>query len=264
MSKLNELFRKRIGIPANEVITFENVDRLLEKTAKTIPFENLCILKGKTTEITKDNLIHKLLEQNQGGLCYELNSLLYLFLIENGFKTELTRGITYDHLNQRWSKVGKTHVTNLLHHNENLYIVDTGYGGNLPLKPVPLTGETVSSENGEFRLVREDSEHGDYILYIKLKNKDLDWKKGYAFESNKRYSNVTQFNEVQNIIVNHPDSPFNKKPLVNRLTDNGNMTLTDTSFTEWMDGNITKEEIDEMRFNEIAKEHFGILFPLKS
>lgn len=258
MSNLNELYRNRIGIPVDEQIAFENLDKLLEKTAKTIPFENLCILQGKTNEITKDNLIHKVLEQKGGGLCYELNSLLYLFLVENGFKTELIRGITYDHTNKRWSKVGKTHAANLLHHNGELYIVDTGFGGNLPLKPVPLNGEKVTSENGEFRLVREESEHGDYILYIKLKHKDQDWKKGYAFDLNERYTNIIDFNVVQKIIVEHPDSSFNKKPLVNRLTDKGNMTLTDTSFTEWIDGKMSKEEIDEKRFKEIAKEYFGL------
>lgn len=42
MSNLNLLFRERIGFPINKNITFEDLDIILEKTAKTIPFENLC------------------------------------------------------------------------------------------------------------------------------------------------------------------------------------------------------------------------------
>jgi N-hydroxyarylamine O-acetyltransferase len=258
MSNVNTLLRNRIGISDNEDITFENLSLVLEKVAKTIPFENMCIIEKKTTEISKDNLIKKLLVQNEGGLCYELNTILYLFLIENGFNTTQIRGATYDQVNQRWSPVGKTHVFNLVKHHEQLFIVDTGFGGNLPLKPVPLNGEIVSSQNGEFRVVHEESEHGDLIFYMKLKHKDQEWKKGYAFQSNTRIEHVSEINDVQKIIVEHPASPFNKKPVITRITDKGNITLTETSFTEWVDGNIEKEDIDEKRFKEIAKQNFGL------
>jgi len=63
MSDLNLLFRNKIGIPDSEVITFENLDSVLEKTAKTLAFENLSILEKRTTEITKENLINKIIIQ---------------------------------------------------------------------------------------------------------------------------------------------------------------------------------------------------------
>jgi N-hydroxyarylamine O-acetyltransferase len=258
MSNVNTLFRKRIGFSANEVITFENLHQVLEMVAKTIPFENMCIIEKRTSEISIDNLTRKILEQNEGGLCYELNTILYLFLIENGFNTTQIRGATYDHVNQRWSPVGKTHVINLIQYQDQLFIVDTGFGGNLPLKPVPLNGETVASQNGEFRVVHEESEHGDLILYMKLKHKDHEWKKGYAFHSNTRIEQISEINEVQKTIVEHPASPFNKKPIITKITDKGNITLTETTFTEWKDGTIEKEDINEKRFKEIAKENFGL------
>jgi N-hydroxyarylamine O-acetyltransferase len=71
MSNINLLFRKRIGIPQNEVITFQNLDKVLEKTAKSIPFENLCIIENRTKEITIENLTIKILKQHEDGLCYE-------------------------------------------------------------------------------------------------------------------------------------------------------------------------------------------------
>jgi N-hydroxyarylamine O-acetyltransferase len=36
------------------------------------------------------------------------------------------------------------------------------------------------------------------------------------------------------------------------------MTLTANTYTEWIDGSIEKEDIDELRFKEIAKAKFGI------
>lgn len=258
MSNINLLFRKRIGIPQNEVITFQNLDKVLEKTAKSIPFENLCIIENRTKEITRENLASKILKQHEGGLCYELNSILYFFLIENNLSPTLIRGVTYNHMQQQWSATGNTHVLNLITHNGQEYLVDTGFGGNLPLKPVPLSGETVASSNGEFRVDREDSEHGDYILYMKLNHKGEDWKIGYALNSKEKIQNINELNEVQKIIIDHPESAFNKKTLITKITDKGNITLTDTSFTQWVDSALKKEIVDETRFKEIRKEYFNL------
>ncbi|MEH7493698.1 arylamine N-acetyltransferase family protein [Neobacillus niacini] len=258
MNDLNVLFRNRLGLPQDAIITFQYLDTVLEKTAKTIPFENLCIIENRTKEITKENLTSKIIEQNEGGLCYELNTILFLFLFENNFKLTLIRGVTYNHIEQRWSPTGNTHVLNLITHNGQVYVVDTGFGGNLPLKPVPLSGESVASSNGEFRVEHIESEHGDYILYMKLNRKDEDWKVGYAFNTKEDVQNITELNEVQRIIVEHPESAFNKKPLITKITDKGNITLTDTSFTQWINSVLKKESIDEKRFNEIRKEYFKI------
>lgn len=128
----------------------------------------------------------------------------------------------------------------------------------MPLTPVPLTGETVASDNGEFRIRQVDSEHGDYVLEMKLKHKDADWRIGYAFDSKHPVTDVSEWNEIQRIIAEHEDSPFNKSPLITKITDQGNITLTNTSFTQWRDGVVTKEKIDDARFKELLKQYFGL------
>jgi len=258
MRELNSLFRKRICISEDEKITFGTLDNILEKTAYNIPFENLCVIENKTNDITKENLMNKILLQKEGGLCYELNSMFYLFLIENGFNASLVRGVVYNHENQRYQTIGRNHATILIIHDEQTYLIDTGFGANLPLKPVPLTGETITSTNGEFRIEKVNTEHGDYILHIKLKHKDPDWRIGYAFDSKRTVTDLLELNEIQSSISEHPESPFNKNPLITRLTSEGSITLTDSSFTQWVDGNLTKEKIDYARFKELSKQHFGI------
>ncbi|KRE48912.1 arylamine N-acetyltransferase family protein [Paenibacillus sp. Soil724D2] len=257
MYELNGLFRKRMGIPENQKITFETLDHILRKTALSLPFENLSIISNKTSIITKESLITKMLVKNEGGLCYQLNPLLYFFLVENGFNAALVRGEVYNYATKDWSKLGRTHVTILLQHKGQTYLVDTGFGGNLPLKPVPLNGETTSSVNGEFRVKAMESDYGDYVLELKLKYKDTDWKIGYAFDTKRPLENLSELNEVQGIIVQHKESRFNKTPLITQLTSDGNVTLTDTSFTQWMNGKSSKEQIDNVKFKELAKQHFG-------
>lgn len=258
MPDLNQLFRNRIGFPQDETITFEKLHAILEKTAMSIPFENMCIITNKAVDVTKENLINKILLNNKGGLCYDLNTILYYFLIENGFHADLVRGVVYNQNTMQWSSTGRTHVAIVLTHDGQRFLVDTGFGGNLPLKPVPLNGDIVNSKNGQFRIENVDTEHGDYIFHMKLKHKDQDWKIGYAFDTKK---NVVEsdLNQVQKIIIEHPESSFNKKPLITRFTETGNLILTDTSLTEWADGKMTKKDIDPQEFKIIAKNQFGIL-----
>ena len=258
MNHLNESFRQRMGIPMNEKITFESLDNILVKTATTLPFENLCILANIIEPITKENLINKILVRNEGGLCYQLNPLLYFFLLDNGFNAVLVRGDIYNHEIKDWSKVGRSHVFILLQHESSTYLVDTGFGGNLALKPIPLTGETTASANGEFRVITKNSEHGDCIFEMKLKYKDTEWKTGYAFDSKRAIADLTELNELQKTIVEHQHSRFNKTPLITQLTSDGNVTLTDTSFTQWSNGESKKDLIDPHKFKELAKLHFGI------
>lgn len=258
MSKLNALFRERINFPENEKITFETLDDVLIKTAYSVPFENLCIIHNKIPVISKESLVNKLLVNKEGGLCYELNPLLYFFLFENGFNAVLIRAEVYHQETQRFNTLGRTHVAILATHKEQTYLIDTGFGGNLPLKPVPLTGDTMTSMNGQFRIKQEYSEHGDYWFEMKLKHKHTDWRIGYAFDSRKPVTDVSECNEIQKIIFEHQDSPFNKNPLITKLTNRGSITLTDTTFTQWEDGSVTKEKIDNVSFKKLIKYHFNL------
>jgi N-hydroxyarylamine O-acetyltransferase len=258
MSTLNTLFRKRIGLSETQPITFNMLDDILEKIAITIPFENLCVISKNTSDINEENLIQKILVKNEGGLCYELNTILYYFLLQNEFKVELARAIVFDHNHQDFAAIGRTHVIILLTHGGNIYVVDTGFGGNLPLRPVPLSGESVSSFNGEFRIRNIESKHGDYLFEMKLTYKDTDWKLGYAFFSTQPITDMSEMDLVQKIINENPLSSLNKSPLITKLTRNGNVILTDTSYTIWNDGKVTKEEIDQNQFKKLAKQYFQI------
>lgn len=257
MRNLTALFHQRIGIPENEMITFEKVSEILEKTAKEIPFENLSIINNTNKDITKENLVDKMFKEKGGGLCYELNPLFYYYLLENGFKATMASGVVYNPSTGEYTKLGRTHVTIIIEHENQTYLIDTGFGANLPLTPVPFSGETVSTNNGEFRIKEANHEYEDYCLEMKLKHKDSDWRIGYAFDS-KNPINTDELNQIQTIIKEHPGSSFNKHPLITRLTDNGSVSLTSHTFTQWQDGIVSKETVDEESFKELAKQHFGM------
>ncbi len=258
MNDLNLLFRKRIGMNSEEPITIENLGGVLELTAAGLPFENLCTLSGSLDELNETSLADKILHRNEGGLCYDLNGILYLFLKENGLDVQLVRGSVYVPELNGFSPTGRTHAAIILNDRGERYLIDTGFGGNLPLRPVPLDGSEIITPTGDFRVKKEESEFGDCLLEMKLKNKDTDWRRGYAFDSRDPVDDVSDLSEMKKIITEHPQSPFNKKPLLTRVTADGSMVLTETSFTRWMDGQVAKEEIDASQFKQLAKEHYNL------
>ncbi|WLR54436.1 arylamine N-acetyltransferase [Mesobacillus subterraneus] len=256
--ELNHLFRKRIGFFESEKITAANLGILLEMTAAALPFENLGTLSGDLSNLNEERLVDKILLKNEGGLCYDLNGILYLFLKENGLDVRLIRGSVYVPDLNGFSPTGRTHAAILLNGEGKGYLVDTGFGGNLPLRPVPMDGTEISSPNGDFRVNQYDSEFGDYLLEMKLKYKDSEWRIGYAFDSREPIENVSDLSEMKKIITKHPQSPFNKKPLLTRVTANRSMVLTETSFIQWTEDGVEKEVIDAKRFKQLAKEFYNI------
>ncbi|WP_429311119.1 arylamine N-acetyltransferase family protein [Paenibacillus mucilaginosus] len=264
MSNVNAPFRARIGLLDDGPLTFDQLSTVLERTAFAVPFENFAIIESRTQTISKEQLLDKITVQGEGGLCYELNTLFYFFMLDNGLDARLVSGVVYNHEKQRYPATGRTHVTILLRHENRTYLIDTGFGSNLPLRPLPLSGEPVSSSNGDFRIVPAYGEHaelGDYVLEMKLKHKHSEWMTGYVFDTAKTITDDTELNAIQRIIAEHSDSPFNKKPLVTKVTERGTITLTPSFFTEWCDGVMTKTPVDESSYRELLWRYFGMPRP---
>lgn len=253
MTDFNLLFRQRLGLSMEQKITFDDLEGILDCTSKAWPFENLTIMRRKKESITRDNLINKILNRHEGGLCYELNPLLHLFLLENDFDTSMYYGRVYN-----GTEYGdKTHVMFLVKHQGEDYLVDTGFGGNLPLKPVPMDGETIDSRNGSFRIVEDDDGH---ILKMNLSASQKGWTDGYKFYISDPVRNLEDLNLVQDIIIGSDTSPFNKDPLITAFTKQGRHTLTKTNYTVWSGKDSEKMEITSDQFYSYAEKYFNFKF----
>lgn len=253
---LSALFHARIGYRGEGRVRFADLERILELAALAIPFENLSIVEKRSEPVSRESLMRKILMRGEGGLCYELNPLLFFYLQEQGFAVRLARGSVYDAESGRFSQTGRTHVAVLLAHAGQTWLIDTGFGGNVPLKPVPLTGEAVASQAGSFRVAKRETEHGNYVLEMKIRHKDDDWRTGYAFDS-RAPVDERDLEDVRAIIERHPASSFNKHRIVTRLTERGSITLTDHSLTRWTDGVQHKEPIGKAAFGRLYGQYFA-------
>ncbi|KKK33501.1 hypothetical protein WN59_12210 [Salinicoccus sediminis] len=251
MNDLNMMFRKRIRLQTNFQIAFENLENVLELTAQALPFENTAVMFNRTNAISRDNLIEKMLIQNEGGLCYELNPLLHLFLSENDFDSAMYYGRVHN-----GTDFGtKTHVMFLVKHGRRAYLIDTGFGGNLPLRPVPMNGDTVHSRNGSFKVTEVSDGH---VLMMNLATSQKGWIPGYKFYLNDPVAGIGELDRVQKIIKESETSPFNKEPLITAFTEAGRHTLTDKNYTIWADGHVKKTEVLPGQFYELAEKYFNL------
>ncbi|CAM4404592.1 N-hydroxyarylamine O-acetyltransferase [Bacillus manliponensis] len=261
MTNFQKQFFERLKMKEKESISFTDLPQLLHAMAQTVPFENLSIIEGKTKEISKENLQEKILTNKRGGLCYELNPLMYYFLKDYGFDVHLVSGTVYQAAANKWA-VDSGHIATILQYHGELYLIEVGFGSYLPLAPVPFSGNTVHSTTGDYRIRKETTEKGNYILEMKNNHEFLntahsnEWSIGYAFYV--EGVDERKVNAAQKIIVEHEQSPFNKVPILVKLIEDGHASLTKESFTLTKNGEKKKEAITPQQYFELSRSVFGV------
>ncbi|MEC2934228.1 arylamine N-acetyltransferase [Bacillus cereus] len=266
VTELHTGFFSRLHMSPLEEVKFKDLHEILLRMAYVIPYENLDVMEKNIRKITRKNVQEKLLLMHRGGLCYELNTLLYYFLHDCGFDVYRVAGTVFDLGGDKW-KPDDGHVIIILNYNNQKYIVDGGLASHLPLHPIPFSGEVISSQTGKYRIRQQNTEKGTYLLEMKKGENGesaqfLDseptntWRTGFAFTLDEIDKN--KVNAIQNIIVEHPDSPFNKGYIVCKLIEDGHISLTKQSFTETRKGQKRKHTINEEEYQRILKEVFDI------
>ncbi|MEH7462140.1 arylamine N-acetyltransferase [Bacillus thuringiensis] len=245
---LNDFFN-RIQYEKQDV-TFENIRVLQSQFAKHIPFENMSIIQNENVHITFDDLKRKIIDNQRGGVCYELNPLFYYVLKELGFDVHLIGGTIFSNEKNR---LIQTHFATILHHNGQRYLVDVGFGSHHALQPLPFTGETITSPTGTYRIQKKETTFGEYAFE---KYQDGKLEIGYDFFLAR--IDETALQNAQQIITHHEKSPFNKSPLLTKRTDDGHITLTDKTYTVIKEKQKSKQTIDTQTFRALALREFGI------
>lgn len=265
MTDLQKYFFSRLQMSPKDV-QFNDLHEILLQMGHMLPYENIDVMERDFREISRTNIQEKLLLNNRGGLCYELNSLLYYFLNDCGFDVYRVAGTVYDLSGDKW-KPDDGHVIIILKHEGQKYIIDGGFASHLPLYPVPFSDEVISSQTGKYRIRKQDTEKGTYLLEMRkgengetaqfLDSEPSDtWRTGYAFTLDK--IDTKKVNDIQDIIVHHPESPFNKGHIICKLTENGHISLTKRNFTKTHKGQKMKRAITEGEYHQILTEVFDI------
>src|SRR6185437_3894934 len=93
-------------------ISFENLAELQHRHMQHIPFENLDVIRRVPIYLNLPRIFEKIVNQNRGGYCYELNGLFCALLSELGYSAHLISA-TVKRPTGEWAKAN-THAAILV------------------------------------------------------------------------------------------------------------------------------------------------------
>jgi N-hydroxyarylamine O-acetyltransferase len=131
-----------LGFDAPPAPTLETLRQLQLRHTSVFAFENLATLAGEPVLIDLPSIERKLLQEQRGGYCYELNHLFFALLQALGFDVRgITGRVVMGQPEGAWTT--RTHRLSLVHLDGVRYISDVGFGGMVPTAPLLLdsTGE---------------------------------------------------------------------------------------------------------------------------
>ena len=210
----------------------------------TMPFENLDILAGKLISLKEEDLFEKIIIHRRGGNCFELNGLCGVLLRSLGFGVK-------DYFSRFFRDVEDGEIPMRRHRllavetADGTYLWDIGIGMRSPRYPLKLVEGLVQKQCGEtYKFVKEPF-YG-WVLYDYYKG---EWSRLLSFteepQANVDYVTACVWSEL------HPDSPFNKFPIVSMKTMTGRKSLDGNTFKVFEGEKLV--EIQELSDAEAAK-----------
>jgi len=147
---------KRIGYGGPRDASLATLRELHNLHPQAIAFENLDPLLRRPVKLDPAALQAKMVEGGRGGYCFEHNTLFADVLRQLGFRVqEATARV-------RWAvpagvKTPRVHCLLFVEADDEDYLVDVGFGGNVLTAPLKLSSrEAQQTPHEQFRLVDEN------------------------------------------------------------------------------------------------------------
>ncbi|MBL0955801.1 MAG: arylamine N-acetyltransferase [Leptospira sp.] len=255
--QLIESYLNRIGYQGPHNPTLELLHNITLAHVRSIPFENLDILLGKSINISLDAVIEKLIHQKRGGYCFEQNGLLLYVLQILGFQvTPISARVRLDR--PRNFTPPRTHVFLKVDLSGTTWFTDVGVGGVSLTSAIQFLQDTEQITNHEAR--RIVSEGNRYFHQVLFPN-------GWVDVCEFTLEEMPQIDrELANWYTsNHPKSHFKDRLIVAKAGDDGKrITLVNREYSERdKNGTAHKTTINSPKeLIHVLKEKFNLSFPI--
>jgi len=214
-----------------------------------VPFENLDNHLAREIVLDQDKLVSKIVNEQRGGICYELNGAFGGLLRELGFEVAmLSAGVAraeggfdppFDHM---------TLVVQL----EERWLADVGFGDSFR-EPLLLDSRDEQTQTGEaYRLSDAEDEH----LILERREADA-WKPQYRFTL--QPYELSDFGEMCHYHQTSPESPFTQRRTCSIATPEGRITVTGLRLITTVGGERDERELAGAgEYVAALREHFGV------
>ncbi|SHO54997.1 arylamine N-acetyltransferase family protein [Vibrio quintilis] len=242
-------YLNKIGMKSHIEPALDSLKKIHQLQHSRIPFENFDVINGTTPFLSEAALYQKLVIQERGGYCFELNGLLSHILKFVGFDVRPLLGRV--HLEEKPS--GRGHFINLVTLGGRPWIVDAGFGANTPRAPLPVIfNQEISTDIQTFRFIKDEC-----FGIILQEQSNPGWRNlysldmGHVCEGDIAYGN--------HFTSTSADSVFVSTCVASLRTDEGLITLLNNQLKIKRPGS-TREIIleSEQSYFSALKTYFGI------
>jgi len=263
----------RIGFEADPDTSLDCLSRLQAAHQHAVPYENLDVFLARKKLLEVGELYQKMVLDERGGWCCELNGLFCWLLKAIGFTVRQVSASYFMEDKQKF-KEEFDHLALVVTISDLEYLVDVGWGqANQPLAPIRLSASCPHSQpSGDYRLQKDDA--GNMVLEhcrlgvmghhnLNLNKEGGDWYPVFRFSPEGR--ELAEFQTRCNEYETDPENSLATVPMAIVKKENGQKVglLVGTRFTmiEFRDGcgvRENQEALDDEDLNRILKEVFKI------
>jgi N-hydroxyarylamine O-acetyltransferase len=242
-------YLERIGYSGIPRPDLETLCALHRAHLLTVPFENLDIGLGRMISCEESAFVHKIVHLRRGGFCYEMNGAFAALLRSLQFEVTLLSARVprpdgslapeFDHLTLRVDL-------------EEPWLADVGFGDSF-LEPLPLKSRSDQTQAGKkFRIC----EQHDSLLVQRNHGVGV-WKAEYTFTLMPR--TLDDFAPMCHYHQTSPESPFTRKKLCTRATENGRITLSEMRLIITRGGRRDERALaSEEEWRQVLADQFGV------
>lgn len=217
-----DAYLARIGLSRSEA----TLRSLHEAHVRTIPFENVDPVLGKTPDLELGAIADKLVTRERGGYCFE-HALLFAAVLERlGYSVKRRLARVQPH-----KSAPRTHMMQIVRDDGRDHLVDVGFGAGM-IRPMPLEDGIVVNQAGwDHRLTQ------DGPLWTLSKRDGDGWEPRHAFDDQPQ--RLVDYELSNYYVATHPRSPFTGKLIVMRLDHGLSRRLVGSELTEeYSDGRV--------------------------
>ncbi|MGI0118936.1 arylamine N-acetyltransferase family protein [Zooshikella sp. RANM57] len=199
--------------------TLTYLRKLHQAHLQQVPFENLSVIYRQPIELKLPWLYQKIVFQQRGGFCFELNGLFGWLLGELGYSVNMIAAEVYDEKQKEFTPPFD-HLA-LLVNLDQPWLVDVGFGDGFR-SPLPLlAGKEHTDISGHYRLQKKD-DYWQLEIFTQLQ-----WLPQYRFQVVP--VELSDFAERCHYHQSSYASKFKRNLLCSRALVDGRVTLNDTT-----------------------------------
>ncbi|MEY2890220.1 MAG: hypothetical protein RJA98_128, partial [Pseudomonadota bacterium] len=247
-----DTYLARIGHTGPVAATLATLSALMRQQLFTVPFENLDVQAGKGVSLVPEHIVSKILGDQRGGYCYEVNGLFAMALQAIGlpYRMVAARPMFYP------ARRPKTHMALVVQAEGAEWLCDLGFGSYGIRAPMSLSelDVPVAQHPDTFRLSRNAV--GEYLLQALVQG---EWANQYGFDLSP--CEWVDFMPANWMNSTHPDAIFVQKRVVVRHHPEGRDILLGDALKTVRGSEVLQRTLAEAEIAPVLRDTFGLVAP---